>query len=75
MAIASMVAQLCNMGVMDQIRALALGQFTELQDPLPVVLTVLEQMGARMDLPVLLTSGVGHAPGSKGLWIGKELFS
>ncbi|WP_276813360.1 LD-carboxypeptidase [Faecalibaculum rodentium] len=75
MAIASMVAQLCNMGVMDQIRALALGQFTELQDPLPVVLTVLEQMGARIDLPVLLTSEVGHAPGSKGLWIGKELFS
>ena len=74
-AIASMVAHLCNAGVMNQIAVLALGQFSQLKDPLPVVQAVLEQMGVRRDLPVVVTEEVGHAPGSLGLWIGKELFS
>lgn len=74
-AIASMLAQLANMGVLDRIRFLALGQFTQLQDPLPVVKAVLAQLDTKPDLPVLITADVGHAPGSKGLWLGKEILS
>lgn len=71
-AIASMVAQLVNMGVMDQIAGLALGQFTQLGDPLPVVQAVLAQLERGQALPLLRTRDVGHAQGSLGLWIGKE---
>lgn len=68
----SMLWQLRQMGVFRQVRAVLLGQFTELErqagagSAAPLLLRVCDQP----NLPIWKTSDIGHRASSRALWIG-----
>lgn len=72
--LASMCAQLVNMGVFSQISALVLGQFTQCTNKTgrQVVEDTIASMGASCPA-VYHTDWIGHAPGSRAIWIGGSL--
>lgn len=70
--LSSMCAQLVNMGVFNQISALVLGQFTQTgnEQGRQAIISTLKDM--HVTVPAIYTTNwIGHAPGSRAIWIGE----
>lgn len=70
--LSSMCAQLVNMGIFNQISALVLGQFTQTgnEQGRQAIISTLTAMN--ISVPAIYTTNwIGHAPGSRAIWIGE----
>ena len=70
----SMTAQLVNMGMFDEIQTLVLGQFSQAGNDVgrAVIIDTLRSMNAKLP-KIMFTDWIGHAPGSRAVWIGEKL--
>ena len=69
------LCQLQQMGVYDKVAGIILGTFTEMETEkcIPTIETLVKKIVGK-DLPIAITSDIGHGKNSKGIIIGQELY-
>jgi muramoyltetrapeptide carboxypeptidase LdcA involved in peptidoglycan recycling len=69
------LCQLKQMGVYDKVAGIILGTFTEMETEkcIPTIETLVKKIVGK-DLPIVITSDIGHGTNSKGIIIGQELY-
>lgn len=69
------LCQLGQIGAFDKVAGIILGTFTEMETEkcIPTIETLVKKIVGK-DLPIVITSDIGHGKNSKGIIIGQELY-
>lgn len=69
------LCQLGQIGAFDKVAGIILGTFTEMETEkcIPTIETLVKTIVGK-DLPIVITSDIGHGKNSKGIIIGQELY-